>query len=167
MLEFEPIADFAVLDSLLREAKQAGVTTASCNIECFDEELRPRIMPAKGRVPVAMYFATWRKCLEVFGKNEVFTVAIAGIGESDESMMRGIESAASRGVMTFLVPHSPAIGAAFEDMAAPSADRMLALYEKAADIYQKHELDINASRAGCVHGGGFSALKDVVRFGVS
>ena len=166
MLEFEPIEDFSLLDSLLRKAKQAGVTTVSCNIECFDEKLRPEIMPAKGRIPAGTYKKTWEKCLEIFGKNEVFTVAVVGIGEADESILRGVEMAASHGVMTFLVPHSPAIGAFYEDMAAPSADRMLSLYSRAVAIYEKYGLNLNTCRAGCVRGGGFSAIKDVANFGI-
>jgi len=165
MLEFEPISDYALLGSLLHEATQAGVTTTSCNIECFDEGLRQEIMPAKGRIPVSAYVKTWEKCLDIFGKNEVFTVAVVGIGEDDGSILRGVEMAASHGVMTFLVPHSPANGAAFEDMEAPGADRMLSLYERAVAIYEKYGLDLCVSQAGCVHGGGFSAIKDVARFG--
>ena len=166
MLEFEPVEDLSMLDSLLRKAKQAGVTTVSCNIECFDESLRPEIMPSKGKIPMSAYMKTWEKCLKIFGENEVFTVAIVGIGEADESILRGIEMAASHGVMTFLVPHSPAIGAVYEDMAAPSADRMLSLYSRAVAIYERHGLDLSACQAGCVRGGGFSAIKDVVNFGV-
>jgi len=165
MLEFEPIADFSLLESLLKEAKQAGVTTVSCNIECFDENIREDVMPVKGKIPVDTYVKTWEKCLDIFGKNEVFTVAIAGIGEGDDSILRGIEMAAAHGVMTFLVPHSPAKGAVYEDMGAPDADRMLSLYERAAAIYEKYGLDLCVSQAGCVHGGGFSAIKDVARFG--
>jgi radical SAM protein (TIGR04043 family) len=165
MLEFEPINDDSLLDSLLREAKQAGVTTVSSNIECFDERLRETIMPVKGRIPVATYIKTWEKCLDIFGKNEVFTVAIVGIGEEDESILRGIDMTAAHGVMTFLVPHSPAIGAAYEDMEAPGADRMLSLYEQAVATYKKHGLDLCACQAGCVRGSGFSAIKDVARFG--
>ncbi|MBN1177241.1 MAG: hypothetical protein JXA51_06135 [Dehalococcoidales bacterium] len=166
MLEFEPIYNLPLLDSLLREAKWAGVTTVSCNVECFDASLRPAIMPIKGMIPVSTYIRTWDKSLDIFGENEVFTVAIAGIGEDEGLLLRGIELAASRGVMTFLVPHSPAIGAVYEDMEAPTADRMLALYERAANIYEKYGLDIRACRAGCVRGGGFSAIKDVARFGI-
>lgn len=165
MLEFEPIEDYSFLDSLLKEARQAGVTTVSCNIECFDESLRQEVMPVKGRIPVSTYVKTWEKCLDVFRENEVFTVAIVGIGEEDESILRGVEMAASHGVMTFLVPHSPATGAAYEDMEPPGADRMMSLYEQAVAIYEKHGLDLCASQAGCVRGGGFSAIKDVARFG--
>jgi hypothetical protein len=166
MLEFEPIADFSFLDSLLREGRRAGVTTVSCNIECFDKRLRPEIMPKKGRIPVETYIETWEKCLDIFGENEVFTVAIAGIGEADESILKGVEMAASHGVMTFLVPHSPAKGAAYEDMEAPGAGRMLALYAKCVAIYEKYGLNICASQAGCVRGGGFSAITDFARLGV-
>ena len=166
MLEFEPIEDLSLLESLLRRAKQAGVTTVSCNIECFENSLRPEIMPSKGKIPVSAYIKTWEKCLEFFGKNEVFTVAVVGIGETDESVLRGVEMAASHGVMTFLVPHSPAIGAAYEDMEAPSADRMLSLYSQAVVVYEKHGLDLCACRSGCVRGGGFSAIKDVANFGI-
>lgn len=166
MLEFEPVEDFSLLDSLLQRAKQAGVTTVSCNIECFDENLRPEIMPSKGRIPISAYINTWEKCREIFGENEVFTVAIAGIGESDESILRGVEMAASHGVITFIVPHSPAIGAIYEDMAAPGASRMLSLYSRAVEIYERYRLDLNACQAGCVRGGGFSAIKDAANFGI-
>lgn len=166
MIEFEPIGDYSLLESLLQEAKEAGVTTASCNIECFDESIREEVMPVKGKSPIEMYVKTWEKCLDIFGENEVFTVAIAGIGEGDESMLRGVEMAASHGVMTFIVPHSPAIGAAYEDMESPGPERMLALYDHAARIYEKYGLDLCLSQSGCVRGGGFSAIKDVARFGV-
>ena len=165
MLEFEPINDYSLLDSLLLEARQAGVTTVSCNIECFDESLRQEVMPVKGRIAISTYVKTWEKCLDIFGTNEVFTTAIVGIGEEDDSILRGVEMVASHGVMTFLVPHSPAIGAAYEDMASPSADRMLSLYEQAVAIYEKYGLDLCACQAGCVRGSGFSAIKDVARFG--
>jgi radical SAM protein (TIGR04043 family) len=166
MLEFEPIGDYSLLDSLLQKAKYAGVTTVSCNIECFNEDLRQKVMPAKGKIPLATYVKTWEKCLDTFGGNEVFTVAIVGIGEENESILRGVEMAASHGVMTHLVPHSPAIGAIYEDMESPSADRMISLYEQVIAIYEKHGLNLCACQAGCVRGGGFSAIKDVARFGI-
>jgi biotin synthase-related radical SAM superfamily protein len=166
MLEFEPIPDHGLLLSLLKEAKKAGVTTVSINIECFDEKLREGFMPAKGKIPVREYFENWRICLDVFGKNEVATTSVVGIGERDSVTLKGVEAAAAAGVMTFLVPHSPAAGAVFEDMIPPGADRMLRIYEKAAGLYRKYNLDLCACTAGCVRGGGFSAIKDVARFGV-
>jgi radical SAM protein (TIGR04043 family) len=166
MIETEPLLDHALLTSLLQKARANGVRSISINIECFDREISPEIMPAKGRIPFSEYMDNWKIALDTFGRNEVATVAVVGIGEDDASLIRGVETAASQGVMTFLVPHSPATGAAYEDMQPPSADRMLKLYEKAAGIYQKYGLDLCACTAGCVRGGGFSGIKDVARFGV-
>lgn len=166
MLEFEPPSDFTLLDSLLKEAKATGVTTVFCNIECFDTSIREEVMPLKGNVKTATYVKTWNKCLDLFGKNEVYTVVVAGIGESDGSILQGIEMAASHGVITFLVPHMPAIGAVYEDMEPPHYERMLYLYEKAVNIYEKYELDLWASKAGCARGGAFSAIKEVSKFGI-
>ena len=61
--------------------------------------------------------------------------------------------AASHGVMTFLVPHSPTIGAIYEDMDAPAAERMIPLYERAVSIYEKYGLDLYVNQSGCVRGG--------------
>ena len=93
-------------------------------------------------------------------------VDVVGIGEDDESILRGVEMAASHGVMTFIVPHNPTTGAIFEDMDAPTADRMISVYEQAVRIYEKYGLDLDVSQSGCVRGGGFSAIKDVAKFGV-
>ncbi len=166
MLEFEPLRDHALLKSLLLEAREAGVTTISINIECYNRRLSRYIMPAKGRIPFREYAKNWEIALDIFGRNEVFTVVVVGIGEDDAATLRGIKKAVALGVITFPVPHSPAIGAAFEDMPPPGADRMLALYEQAAAIHNKHGLDMCACTAGCIRGGGFSAIKDVARFGV-
>jgi radical SAM protein (TIGR04043 family) len=166
MIESEPLRDYSLLRELLVRAKAAVVTSISINIECFDEGLRPEIMPAKGMIPIHEYRKNWQTCLDIFGKNEVSTVVVVGVGEDDQSIIQGIEMAASLGVLTFLVPHSPAKGAVFEDMEPPSADRMLRLYETAAGIYYKNGLDLCDCTAGCVKGGGFSAIKDVARFGV-
>lgn len=165
MFEFEPSTDYSLLDSLLKEGKAAGVTTVFCNIECFDKHIRQEVMPAKGKVETSTYIKTWEKCLDIFGKNEVYTVVVVGIGEDDNSILKGVEMAASHGVITFLVPHSPAIGAAFEDMDSPTSERMLYLYENAVNIYQKYGLDLWASKAGCARGGAFSAIKEVSKFG--
>lgn len=165
MLEFEPLPDLKLLRSLLKRAKSYGVTTVSLNIECFDETLREDIMPAKGKIPVQEYLDNWKVCLDIFGRNEVSTTMVVGIGESDASILNGVETVAAAGVMTFLVPHSPAAGAVYADFTPPSADRMLDLYRKASDIHRKYGLDLYACTAGCVKGGGFSGIKDVARFG--
>ena len=143
-LNFEPLADY----SLLKEAKLAGVTTVSCNIECFDESLREDIMPMKGKNTIEDYMRVWEKCVDIFDHNEVYTMVIAGLGESDESILRGVELAASMGVVASIVPHTPMRKAVYEDMTPPGVERMLRLYAEALPIYERYGLKLYAGTGG-------------------
>lgn len=147
-VNFEPVTDYMLLESLLQESKLAGATTALCNIECFDPNLREEVMPIKGKVPISAYVKVWEKCLDVFGRNEVYTMIIAGIGEDDESILRGVEFAASHGVVASVVPHTPMIGAVYQDMQPPDAERVLHLYEEALPIYEKYGLKLYGGTGG-------------------
>ncbi len=147
-LNFEPLTDFGLLESLLIEGKEAGATTVLCNIECFDENLREEIMPLKGRNSLETYFKVWQKCVKIFNHNEVYTMVIAGLGESDASILQGVEMAASMGVVVSIVPHTPMRRAAYEDMTPPDVSRMLYLYEAALPIYEKYGLKLYGGTGG-------------------
>lgn len=147
-LNFEVLSDYSLLESLLREGKQAGATTALCNIECFDESLREEIMPMKGKNTIERYIKVWQKCVAIFEHNEVYTMVIAGLGEDDESILRGVELAASLGVVASIVPHTPMRNAVYEDMEPPTAERMLCLYEEALPIYEKYGLKLYGGAGG-------------------
>jgi len=147
-LNFEPLSDYALLDSLLRQGKEAGATTVLCNVECFDESLRQDIMPMKGRNTIEDYIRVWERCVNIFDHNEVYTMAIAGLGEGDDSLLRGVELAAAMGVVCSIVPHTPMRKAVFEDMAPPAVDRMLRLYEAALPIYESYGLRLYGGTGG-------------------
>lgn len=147
-LNFEVLSDYSLLDTLLREGKRAGATTVLCNIECFDESLRQEIMPLKGKNTVADYIKVWQRCVDVFDHNEVYTMVIAGLGEADGSILEGVELAASYGVVTSIVPHTPMRNAVYEDMDPPTPERMLYLYEEALPIYEKYGLKLYGGTGG-------------------
>jgi biotin synthase-related radical SAM superfamily protein len=153
-LNFEPVNDYSLLESLLREGKKTGAATALCNIECFDESLREDIMPMKGKNTVEDYMRVWERCVAIFDHNEVYTMVIAGIGESDESILRGVELAASIGVVASIVPHTPMRHAVYEDMTPPSVERMLYLYSEALPIYERYGLKLYGGTGGI-----FTSLK--------
>jgi biotin synthase-related radical SAM superfamily protein len=147
-LNFEPLNDFTLLERLLREGKEAGATTVLCNIECFDEDLREGLMPLKGRNTIEDYMRVWDKCVAIFDHNEVHTMVIAGLGEDDESILRGVELAASMGVVVSIVPHTPMRHAAFEDMSPPSVARILHLYRMALPLYERYGLKLYGGTGG-------------------
>ena len=147
-LNFEPVTDYGLLESLLQEGKAAGATTALCNIECFDESMREDIMPLKGKNSIETYIKVWEKCTEIFDHNEVYTMAIAGLGESDESILKGVELAASLGVVCSIVPHTPMRRAVYENFAPPEVSRMMYLYEEALPIYERYGLKLYGGTGG-------------------
>ena len=147
-LNFEPLTDYSLLESLLTEGKEAGATTSLCNIECFDVSLREDIMPMKGHNMIKDYQKVWEKCVDIFGHNEVYTMVIAGLGESDASMLEGVEMAASMGVVASIVPFTPMVNSAYEDMKPPNVERMLYLYEAALPIYDKYGLKLYGGTGG-------------------
>jgi biotin synthase-related radical SAM superfamily protein len=147
-LNFEPVNDSGLLEELLVEGRKNGATTALCNIECFDESMREDIMPLKGKNSIQDYLKVWRKCVEHFEHNEVYTMAIAGLGESNESILKGVELAASEGVVCSIVPHTPMRKAAYENMDPPQVSRMMYLYEEALPIYEKYGLKLYGGTGG-------------------
>jgi len=147
-LNFEPLSDYSLLESLLQEGKQAGATTALCNIECFEESLREEIMPMKGKNTISDYIKVWQKCVDIFDHNEVYTMVIAGLGEDNSSILSGVEMAASHGVVASIVPHTPMRNAVYQSMEPPTTDRMLYLYEEALSIYEKYGLKLYGGTGG-------------------
>ena len=111
-------------------------------------DLREEIMPMKGKNPIERYIRVWQECVDVFGKNEVYTMIIAGLGETDENILRGVELAANLGVVASIVPHTPMRKAVYSDMEPPSVERMLYLYEEALPIYDKYGLKLYGGTGG-------------------
>lgn len=153
-LNFEPLKDYALLEKLLREGKEAGASTALCNIECFDESLREDIMPLKGKNRIDDYKRVWEKCLRVFGHNEVYTMVIAGLGEDDETMLKGVEMCAAMGVVASIVPFTPMVNSAYEQRDSVTTERMLKLYAEALPIYERYGLKLYGGTGGI-----FTSLK--------
>jgi len=147
-LNFEPVNDSVLLEELLVEGRKNGATTALCNIECFDESMREDIMPLKGKNSIQDYIKVWRNCVKHFEHNEVYTMAIAGLGESNESILKGVELAASEGVVCSIVPHTPMRKAAYENFEPPMVSRMMYLYEEALPIYEKYGLKLYGGTGG-------------------
>ena len=160
--QFQPPPDPGFLQAL----KDAGVVTVSSNVECFDESLREWLMPMKGKIPISDYVAVWEKCVKIFGPNEVFNTIVVGIGESDESILKGVEMAASHGVITLTEPLFAAQESKLADAVPPPAGRMMHIYEKCAEIFRKYGLSPFGAGAGCAKAGGYTALREVIKYGV-
>ncbi len=138
--------------------KEAGADTIGVHVETFDPHCRLAVTPAKSRFKLARYQRAWRKAVELFGRNQVESFLLAGLGESRESIINGAGYLASEGVYPFVLPFRPLPGSLLEESTPPPADYMIGLYEEIGAILEKERLSARRSKAGCVRCGACSAL---------
>ncbi|MGO8819811.1 MAG: MSMEG_0568 family radical SAM protein [Desulfomonilaceae bacterium] len=143
----------------LHELKTAGVDTVGIHIESFDRYILSRIAPAKAAIGFERYEMAWDKAVQVYGHNQVSSFLVAGLGESEESVVRGSAFLAERGVYPFVVPFRPIPGSAMQDHGTPDHQVMKRLYEATSEILNKNHLSSENSLAGCVRCGACSALQ--------
>src|SRR5208282_2500256 len=79
-VQCEPPDDFAWF-GLMRDA---GADALGMHLEAVSEPVRQRIMPGKAQVSVETYFDAFAAAVPVFGRGQVSTYILAGLGDSVE-----------------------------------------------------------------------------------
>lgn len=149
--------------SWLRRLKDSGVDSLGVHIETFDPEVFEKITPGKARIGLLKYIETWKEAVNVFGRWQVSTYVLVGLGETLESVIDGAALCAEIGVYPFIVPFRPVAGTPMEHVKPPSPEVMEYVYTEAAEILAKYDRASKSSLAGCVSCGECSALPDFER----
>ncbi|HEX2987721.1 MAG TPA: MSMEG_0568 family radical SAM protein [Chloroflexota bacterium] len=152
--QFEPPDDLEDM-VLLRDA---GVESVGLHLESFDQSVRERVAPGKAKIGIERYFEAYRRAVELFGRNQVSSYIIVGLGEGPESIVEGCRSLAKIGVYPFVVPLRPIIGTLMQDARTPSPELMASIYTQVAAINREQGLSWRNSKAGCERCGACSAL---------
>ncbi len=140
------VAVYPTADSS-RLLKEAGATEIKYNVETVDRALFKKVCPG---LSLAAVCAALSDAVQLFGKNHVFTNILIGLGESDETVIAGMEKLASLGVIPILraiVEHPLRAGQL--DMHRPSAERLLRLARKEREILDKHGLRADFAETMC------------------
>lgn len=153
--QFEPPEDIRIIDRL-----SDSVDTVGIHVESFDREVLNDVAPCKAEIPFQRYVDAWKRSVDVFGDSQVSSYVIAGLGESDNSIIRGSKMLAELGVYPFVVPLRPIPGSLLEKEKPPSPDRMRAIYEHVAEILRDTGVSQKKNKAGCVRCRACSALPD-------
>ncbi|MFX8351104.1 radical SAM protein, partial [Acinetobacter baumannii] len=74
------------------------------HLEVVGEDIRRRIMPGKAMVPVARYFEAFEAAVPVFGRGQVSTYILAGLGDTAEELLAVSRRLVEIGVYPFIVP---------------------------------------------------------------
>ncbi len=152
----EPPDDFRWFERM----RAAGVDSLGMHLEAVDPVVRARIMPGKAKVLVAYYFEAFAAAVEVFGRGQVSTYLLAGLGDSKETLLSASERLIAAGVYPFVVPFVPIVGTPLAHFSPPSSEFMFDLYQQIGAQIKRAGLLSSEMKAGCAKCGACSAISE-------
>lgn len=154
-VQCEPPDDF----SWFAKLKNAGAVSIGMHLEAVSDRVRHKIMPGKAEVSLDKYFAAFKAAVEVFGRGQVSTYILAGLGDTKEEILEMTAQLTEIGVYPFVVPFVPIHGTPLEHHSKPEPEFMQALYPEIGAQLKQHKLKSEDTQAGCAKYGACSSLK--------
>lgn len=145
-------------DAWFDRMRDAGIDTLGMHLEAVSPAVRERIMPGKASVPIARYLESFGAAVRVFGRGQVSTYILAGLGDSREDILAMCETLLALGVYPFVVPFVPISGTPLEDHPAPSPGFMRSVLEPLGAMVSAADLRSSDIKAGCGKCGACSSL---------
>jgi radical SAM protein (TIGR04043 family) len=145
-------------DAWFERMKAGGIDALGMHLEAVTPAVRQRIMPGKASVPVARYLDAFRAAVRVFGRGQVSTYIIAGLGDTPQAILAMCEQLVELGVYPFVVPFVPISGTPLEDHAPPSPEFMQAILQPLGAMLGAAALRSTDIKAGCGKCGACSSL---------
>jgi radical SAM protein (TIGR04043 family) len=147
--------------------KASGIDALGMHLEAVTPEVRARIMPGKASVPLERYHDAFAAAVPVFGRGQVSTYILAGLGDTPEAILAMAERLIGIGVYPFVVPFVPISGTPLESHPAPRPDFMHAILQPLAAMLVRAGLQSTDIKAGCGRCGACSALSTYERAGAA
>jgi radical SAM protein (TIGR04043 family) len=141
----EPPADFGWFARM----RQAGVDSLGMHLEAWDEAVRRRIMPGKAEVTRADYLRAFSAAVKVFGRGQVSTYLLAGLGDSAEGLHDAARTLIDLGVYPFVVPFVPVGGTPLAGHAPPSVEFMREVLTPIGAWLAQAGMTSETVKAGC------------------
>jgi radical SAM protein (TIGR04043 family) len=154
-------------DDWFARMKNAGVDALGMHLEAVTPDVRSRIMPGKAQVSLDRYFEAFAAAVPVFGRGQVSTYILAGLGDSKEAILAACEKLIALGVYPFVVPFVPISGTPLESHPGPSPSFMHAILAPLASMLLAGGLKSSDIKAGCGKCGACSALSTYEREAVA
>ncbi|MCQ0988184.1 MSMEG_0568 family radical SAM protein [Jiella marina] len=141
-----------------RRMKEAGADSLGMHLEAVTPEVRARVMPGKASVPLEKYFSSFEAAVKIFGRGQVSTYILAGLGDSAEDILAMGDRLCRLGVYPFVVPFVPISGTPLESHPAPSTAFMASILRPLGEMIVAAGMRSEDIKAGCGRCGACSAL---------
>jgi len=145
-------------DSWFERMKTSGIDSLGMHLEAVTPEVRARIMPGKAAVTLARYMDAFDAAVTVFGRGEVSTYILAGLGDTVEAILSVCERLIGKGVYPFVVPFVPIAGTPLEHHPSPDPRIMRDILQPLGAMLKQAGLRSADMKAGCAKCGACSAL---------
>lgn len=150
-------------DAWFGRMREAGVDALGMHLEAVTEPVRARIMPGKAQVSLERYFEAFEAAVPVFGRGQVSTYILAGLGDTREEILEVCRRLTAIGVYPFVVPFVPISGTPLESHPTPSPSFMHAILGPLSGMLLASGLKAIDVKAGCAKCGACSALSTYER----
>jgi radical SAM protein (TIGR04043 family) len=156
-VQIEPPRDLGTIAQL----HSAGASSIGIHVESLDDAVRRKWMPGKGSVPMAEYEAAWAEAVRVFGRNQVSTYLLLGLGDDPDALVAGAARLIEMGVYPFAVPFRPMRGTlARRDGAQPPSPALVRdVTSRIARLLQAAGMRGTEQKAGCAACGACGLLQ--------
>ncbi|NIL77057.1 MSMEG_0568 family radical SAM protein [Rhodococcus sp. B10] len=158
-VQCEPPGDLQTITDL----HDAGAESIGIHVESLDDDVRRKWMPGKATVPMDDYRAAWAEAVRVFGRNQVSTYLLVGLGEDPDELVSGAAELIEMGVYPFVVPFRPLAGTLAVDVdraVAPNRDVLEDVTRRVAKELQAASMLGTDQKAGCAACGACSVLQN-------
>ncbi len=145
-------------DAWFARMRAAGIDTLGMHLEAVTSEVRARIMPGKATVSIERYLHAFAAAVPVFGRGQVSTYILAGLGDTAPAILDMCSRLVALGVYPFVVPFVPIGGTPLEHHPAPTPDFMRAILLPLGRMLKDAKLRSDDSKAGCGKCGACSPL---------
>jgi radical SAM protein (TIGR04043 family) len=143
--------------------RTAGLDALGMHLEAATPDVRARIMPGKAQVPLDRYFDAFAAAVPVFGRGQVSTYILAGLGDSADDILATCQKLIGLGVYPFVVPFVPISGTPLESQSPPTPSFMHSILGPLAGMLRGGGLKATDIKAGCGKCGACSALSTYER----
>jgi len=144
------VSELSQIDRL----KEAGADEIKMNVETFDPEIFQKVC---GELDLDWIMEALRHAVAVFGPGRVTTNIIFGMGESDRSILDGVERLARMGIVPTLRPlrlneiNRPVLEKALGPLEPVTPQRVLSLSRWSKEILMSYGLTPTTYRTMCHH----------------
>lgn len=141
-----------------KRLKAAGVDSLGMHLEAVTQSVREQIMPGKATVNIEQYLSAFEASVNVFGRGQVSTYILYGLGDTREAVLAMSEKLIALGVYPFVVPFVPIGGTPLENAHSPSPSEMRELLAPLGKMLVAGGLKSADIKAGCGKCGACSSL---------